>query len=119
MKKLTPDLEQELRQSIKPNYADVYGTESYERSAMLEEIDMLRAAIWETINNNLHLADNDRIMRVELSTLRKINTDLYAALELLANQTRDGMGHEYDDGEWPALDNARAALAKARGENEH
>ena len=66
MKKLTPDLEQELRQSIKPNYADVYGTESYERSAMLEEIDMLRAAIWETINNNLHLADGENCTLIAL-----------------------------------------------------
>lgn len=66
MKKLTPELEQELRQSIKPNYADVRGTESHERSALLEEIDMLRAAIWETLNNNLHLADGENCTLIAL-----------------------------------------------------
>lgn len=66
MKKLTPELEQELRQSIKPHYAAVHGTESHERSALLEEIDMLRAAIWETINNNLHLADGENCTLIAL-----------------------------------------------------
>ena len=44
-------------------------------------------------------------------------SNLYEALKCLVEQTVDGMGHEYDDGEWPALDKAREALAKAKGDS--
>lgn len=40
--KLTPELEADLRAKINPVYVNVRGTESYERKAMLDEIDRLR-----------------------------------------------------------------------------
>lgn len=42
MRQLDPELEQELRLRINPIYADVKGTESYERKRLLDEIDLLR-----------------------------------------------------------------------------
>lgn len=39
---LGADLERELRAAINPLYADVRGTESYERKRLLGEIDRLR-----------------------------------------------------------------------------
>lgn len=39
---LTPELEADLRAKINPVYVNVRGTESYERKAMMDEIDRLR-----------------------------------------------------------------------------
>ncbi len=47
--------------------------------------------------------------------LRRINADLLAALSgLVAVTVNPGDGGEFEDGEFPALDKARAAIAKAR-----
>lgn len=42
MRKLTQELEADLRSKIDPAYKDTRGTESYERDALLAEIDRLR-----------------------------------------------------------------------------
>lgn len=41
--RLSAELEAELRRAINPTYADMKGTESYERKRLLGEIDALRA----------------------------------------------------------------------------
>lgn len=46
---LTKELEQELRAAINPAYADVRGTESYERKILLGEIGRLRELIADQI----------------------------------------------------------------------
>jgi|688.fasta_scaffold395734_3 hypothetical protein len=51
----TEELERDIRSRVNPQYAHINGTESYERKAMLDEIDRLRAAIVETLNANLYL----------------------------------------------------------------
>ena len=66
MNTLTEELEQDLRSKINPQYACIQGTESYERKAMLDEIDRLRAAIWQTLDENPHLADGDDCTLIEL-----------------------------------------------------
>ena len=66
MNRLTEEYEQEIRRSINPKYIDVKGTESYERKALLDEIDRLRAAIWQTLDENKHLADGDDCTLIEL-----------------------------------------------------
>lgn len=73
MNRLTPELEQQLRETIKPQYAQVKGTESYERKALLDEIDRLRAAILETLNANLHLCDGEQCTLLVLK--RAVNFD--------------------------------------------
>lgn len=40
--KLTPELEADIRSKVNPAYKDQRGTESYERDALLSEIDRLR-----------------------------------------------------------------------------
>lgn len=45
MNNLTPELEADLRKRINPGYVDTEGTESYERKALLDEIDRLRDAL--------------------------------------------------------------------------
>ncbi len=66
MNTLTQELEADLRAKINPQYAHILGTESYERKAMLDEIDRLRAAIWETLNANLHLCDGEQCTLIAL-----------------------------------------------------
>jgi hypothetical protein len=51
-KRLTPEFEADIRARVNPVYADVIGTESYERAALLGEIDRLRAAIQQTLDEN-------------------------------------------------------------------
>lgn len=46
---LGADLERELRAAINPQYEDMRGTESYERKRLLGEIDRLRRAIQQTL----------------------------------------------------------------------
>jgi hypothetical protein len=58
-KLLTPEFEADIRARVNPVYVDVIGTESYERAALLGEIDRLRAAIHQTLDENGHLADGD------------------------------------------------------------
>jgi hypothetical protein len=41
MTRLTPELEQEIRNKINPQYANIKGTESWERKLLLDEIDRL------------------------------------------------------------------------------
>lgn len=57
---LTAEFEKELRAAINPNYAHIQGTQSHERTVLFDEIDRLRAAIWETLNANLHLCDGEQ-----------------------------------------------------------
>lgn len=45
MTRLTPELEQQLREAIKPKYQDMVGTASYERKTLLNEIDRLRKEV--------------------------------------------------------------------------
>jgi hypothetical protein len=40
----TQELERDIRSRVNPQYAHINGTESYERKAMLDEIDRLRMA---------------------------------------------------------------------------
>ena len=56
---LTQEFESDIRRRVIPAYVDVRGTESYERAALLAEIDRLRSAIRETLDENAHLADGD------------------------------------------------------------
>ena len=42
--KLTPEFESDIRRAVNPLYVNQRGTESYERAALLGEIDRLRAA---------------------------------------------------------------------------
>lgn len=58
--------EADIRRRVNPVYADVRGTESYERAALLGEIDRLRAAIRKTLDNNGHLADGEVCTLIEL-----------------------------------------------------
>ena len=58
MTTLTPELERQLRESVNPAYADVLGTASHERAAMLGEIDRLRDAI-KTVVCDCGAADYD------------------------------------------------------------
>jgi hypothetical protein len=55
--RLTPEFEADIRQRVNPRYVNQRGTESYERAALLGEIDRLRAAIQRTLDENGHLAD--------------------------------------------------------------
>lgn len=73
MNRLTPELEKDLRAKINPQYAHIKGTESHERKALLDEIDRLRAAIWETLNANLHLCDGEQCTLLVLK--RAVNFD--------------------------------------------
>jgi len=66
MNRLTEEYEHEIRRSINPKYIDTQGAESYERKALLDEIDRLRAAIWQTLDENPHLADGDDCTLIEL-----------------------------------------------------
>lgn len=73
MNQLTPELEKYLRAKINPRFACIQGTKSYELKAMLDEIDRLRAAIWETLNANLHLCDGEQCTLLVLK--RAVNFD--------------------------------------------
>jgi len=64
--KLTESLEAEIRSKVNPQYIDTIGTESYERDALLQEIDMLRSAIWQTLDDNRHLADGSDCTLIEI-----------------------------------------------------
>lgn len=64
--RLTPEFEAEIRAKVNPAYADNRGTESYERGALLCEIDRLRAAIEQTLDENGHLADGDNCTLIVL-----------------------------------------------------
>ena len=50
---LTPEFEADLRAAINPAYAGVRGTESFERTILLGEIDRLRAELARAINADL------------------------------------------------------------------
>lgn len=56
---LTPEFEAEIRRCVNPAYVNQIGTESHERAVLLGEIDRLRAAIKQTLDENGHLADGD------------------------------------------------------------
>lgn len=67
------DLIADLRSRINPAYATQRGTESYERRLCAEamesqaaEIERLRAAIVQTLNENGHLADGDNCTLIAL-----------------------------------------------------
>jgi hypothetical protein len=64
--KLTPDFEADIRTKVNPLYANQRGTESYERAALLGEIDRLRAAIQHTLDDNVHLADGENCTLIVL-----------------------------------------------------
>lgn len=64
--KLTKELEAEIRSNVNPQYKDRIGTESYERDALLQEIDILRSAIWQTLDDNRHLADGNDCTLIEI-----------------------------------------------------
>ena len=55
--KLTPELEADLRAKINPVYVNVRGTESYERNAMLNEIDRLRHVVDAIASQQNHSED--------------------------------------------------------------
>lgn len=63
---LGADLERDLRAAINPQYEDVRGTESFERKRLLGEIDRLRKAIQQTLDENGHLADGDNCTLIAL-----------------------------------------------------
>lgn len=54
---LSAEFEREIRAAINPDYEDVRGTESYERKQLLGEIDRLRKAIRQTLDECGYLAD--------------------------------------------------------------
>lgn len=67
------DLIDDLRSRINPSYATQRGTESYERRLCVEamesqaaEIERLRAAIVQTLNENGHLADGENCTLIAL-----------------------------------------------------
>lgn len=55
---MTPEQEAEIRFRAKL-YADWKGENYSDRAILLAEVDRLRAAIRETLDNNAHLADGD------------------------------------------------------------
>lgn len=80
--KLTPEFEAYLRTKVNPLYVNQRGTESYERAALLGEIDRLRAAIQQTLDENGHLADGDTCTlqvpkrALGIQTCRKCGADM-------------------------------------------
>lgn len=63
---LTPEFESDIRSRVNPAYVNQIGTESYERAALLGEIDRLRAAIHQTLDENGHLADGENCALIVL-----------------------------------------------------
>ena len=77
---LTPEYEQELRSLIKPAYANVIGTESYERRVLLEEIDRLRGLLRGIVSS-----DAGKPVQWKLEQGQSVNTDEGELLEALGN----------------------------------
>lgn len=71
---MTQEFESDIRRRVNPAYVDVRGTESYERAALLGEIDRLRAAIRQTLDENGHLADGDNCTLITLKRALNIQT---------------------------------------------
>lgn len=63
---LTPEFEADIRRRVNPIYVNTIGTESYERARLLGEIDRLRAAIKQTLDDNGHLADGENCTLIVL-----------------------------------------------------
>ncbi|HLP99189.1 MAG TPA: hypothetical protein VK149_12175 [Sideroxyarcus sp.] len=63
---LTPEFEADIRRRVNPAYVNQLGTESYERAALLGEIDRLRSAIQQTLDENGHLADGENCTLIVL-----------------------------------------------------
>jgi hypothetical protein len=81
----TEELERDIRSRVNPQYAHISGTESYERKAMLDEIDRLRAAIVETLNANLHLCDGEQCTLLALKRAVGFNETDHSAATLDAD----------------------------------
>lgn len=73
MTRLTPEFEADIRGRINPHYVNQRGTESYERAALLEEIDTLRQRIAELEQQRDHWkANHDNLAaKLRLFTQRK------------------------------------------------
>lgn len=71
---ITKEFESDIRSRVNPRYANQRGTESYERAALLAEIDRLRAAIRQTLDDNGHLADGENCTLIVLKCALGIET---------------------------------------------
>lgn len=82
-------------------------------------IDFSQRAPWLVTENDMPVIRGEvRVATTADARLIAAAPELLDALKNLVAETKDGLGYEYDDGEWPALDKARAAVAKASGEQQ-
>lgn len=63
---IDPEFEADIRSRVNAFRVKWKGTDSYERAALLAEIDMLRAAIKQTLDENAHLTDGTNCTLISL-----------------------------------------------------